>query len=254
MSGKGFIVIDRAIEEWRWRDNSVALGLWLHILLSANWKSGWFSGHQIPRGSFATSMRRMSEDTGLSEKTIRKWLKRFEEDAQIELRGMNRFTIIKVINYAKYQDHGSENDTERSELRYEQRCEQRSELRLDNRTKKQRNKETIKERHRENLPDPADIPTLDEVLEYVATHGKKVDGSRFFNYYTARGWKINGDPVEDWKSLLDSWEDKDRIETASGKKKKQTVPDYMTAENPDEAEKPSEDDLEAIRAMMEEMS
>lgn len=253
MSGKGFIVIDRAIDEWRWRDNSVALGLWLHILLSANWRSGWFSGHEIPRGSFATSMRRMAEDTGLSEKTIRKWLKRFEEDQQIELRGMNRFTIIKVINYAKYQDYIADNETERSELRSELRYEQRSELRLDNRTNKQINKETIRERHREKADHPADIPTLEDVLNYVAAHSKKVDGSRFFNYYNARGWKIKGDQVTDWKSLLDSWEDKDRLDTASGKKKNQTVPDYMIQDytDPDDGGKPSDGELEELKALME---
>lgn len=150
MGSRGFITIDRAIDDWRWRDNNTALGLWIHILLSANWKSGWFMGHEIPRGSFATSMRRMAEDTGLSEKTIRKWLKRFEEDKQIEIRGSNKYTLIKVINYAKFQDYDPENPGQRyeqsTEQSTEQGTEQSTEQRLDNRNNKQykqRNKETI---------------------------------------------------------------------------------------------------------------
>ena len=205
MSGKGFIVIDRAINDWKWRDNSVALGLWLHILLSANWKDGWFSGHHIPRGSFATSMRRMSEETALSEKTIRKWLKRFEEDKQIELRGMNRFTIIKVINYAKYQDYISENETERSELRYEPRFEQRSELgseqRLDNRTNKQINKET-KEQYISGET-PEDYSETDSVIDYL----NLVTGQKYKYSKTSRkhihARLSEGFTVEDCKSVID---------------------------------------------------
>lgn len=199
MSGKGFIVIDRAINDWRWRDNSVALGLWLHILLSANWKDGWFSGHHIPRGSFATSMRRMSEDTDLSEKTIRKWLKRFEEDKQIELRGMNRFTIIKVINYAKYQDYILENETERSELRYEQRSELRYEQGLDNRTNKQINKETKKN----NIFSP---PTREEVQAYCDERHNFVDADRFVDYYESNGWMVGKNKMKDWKAAVRTWE------------------------------------------------
>ena len=205
MSGNGFIVIDRAINDWKWRDNSVALGLWLHILLSANWKDGWFSGHHIPRGSFATSMRRMSEETALSEKTIRKWLKRFEEDKQIELRGMNRFTIIKVINYAKYQDYTSENETERSELRYEPRFEQRSELRseqrLDNRTNKQINKET-KEQYISGET-PEDYSETDSVIDYL----NLVTGQKYKYSKTSRkhihARLSEGFTVEDCKSVID---------------------------------------------------
>lgn len=150
-------------------------------------------------------MRRMSEETALSEKTIRKWLKRFEEDKQIELRGMNRFTIIKVINYAKYQDYTSENETERSELRYEQRFEQRSELgseqRLDNRTNKQINKET-KEQYISGET-PEDYSETDSVIDYL----NLVTGQKYKYSKTSRkhihARLSEGFTVEDCKSVID---------------------------------------------------
>lgn len=50
-------------------------------------------------------------------------------------------------------------------------------------------------------------PALEEVLSYCKERHNQVDGKRFYNYYQARGWKFkNGEPVEDWKALLRSWE------------------------------------------------
>ncbi|MBE6639693.1 MAG: DUF4373 domain-containing protein [Ruminococcaceae bacterium] len=38
--------------------------------------------------------------------------------------------------------------------------------------------------------------------------GTTVDPKRFWAYYQARGWKIDGQPIHDWKALLLSWDTK----------------------------------------------
>ena len=204
MSGRGFIYIDRQIDDWRWRNNAVVLGLWTHILLSANWKDGWFLGYHIPRGSYATSIRRMAEDTGVSEKTIRKWLKRFEEDGQIEIRGTNRFTVIKVINYDKYQNYeyqaGEQRSEQRSEQGSDQSTEQRSEQGLDNR---KNNKEVKKEKKEKNIFVP---PSREEVRDYCEERHNFVDPDRFVDYYTANGWMVGRNKMKDWKATVRTWE------------------------------------------------
>ncbi len=249
MEKSGFIVLDRALLDWQWHDNVAAMSLWIHILLKANWRDGWFMGTLISRGSFATSIRNLADETGMHPNTIRKWLKRFKSAGQIELKSTNRFTQIIVINYAKFQDLPDDYVKQRVKQDVKQSVKQR----VDNRTNKQRNNKTNKESHRAESSKSAEIPTLEDVLNYVAAHSKKVDGSRFFNYYNARGWKIKGDQVTDWKSLLDSWEDKDRLDTASGKKKNQTVPDYMIQDytDPDDGGKPSDGELDELKALME---
>lgn len=50
-----------------------------------------------------------------------------------------------------------------------------------------------------------ETPTLDDISDFIKAEGIDVVPERFFNYYTARGWEINGDPVRDWKALLRSW-------------------------------------------------
>ena len=139
----GFIVIDRKMLEWKFAQHPYAVALWTHILLKANWRDGWFMGTAIPRGSFATSLPNLASETGMDVSTVRKWLKRFEENKQIEQKVTNRFRVIKVLNYSAYQDIpeegcSSQDDSQRSS----QRNSQSSSQHPPNLTKKQENKET----------------------------------------------------------------------------------------------------------------
>lgn len=49
-------------------------------------------------------------------------------------------------------------------------------------------------------------PSLDEVKEYCRKRKSSVDPERFWNYYSAIGWKFNGAPIADWKSVFRNWE------------------------------------------------
>ena len=51
-------------------------------------------------------------------------------------------------------------------------------------------------------------PTLDDIKGYCKERDNNVDADRFYNYYAARGWKIKGETVHDWKALLRTWEEK----------------------------------------------
>ena len=52
-------------------------------------------------------------------------------------------------------------------------------------------------------------PTLEEVLNYYNfNHGNYGDESvakKFYNYYSARGWKMAQTPMNDWRAALDTW-------------------------------------------------
>ena len=102
----GFIVIDRKIEEWRWWGCPSATALWLHLLVKANWKHGYFFGKDVERGSLITSYRHLADETGLSENTVRRYLIAFKKDGMIELKPTNKYTMITIVNYDKYQSIG----------------------------------------------------------------------------------------------------------------------------------------------------
>ena len=48
-------------------------------------------------------------------------------------------------------------------------------------------------------------PTLDEVRKFAEKSGLNVNPDRFYKYYQARGWKVNGDLITDWRALMESW-------------------------------------------------
>ena len=56
----------------------------------------------------------------------------------------------------------------------------------------------------------AAAPSLDEVRAYCKKQKLRVDPERFWNYYAALGWKIDGDPIENWKAVIANWEKTER--------------------------------------------
>lgn len=48
-------------------------------------------------------------------------------------------------------------------------------------------------------------PTQEEIKAYCKEHDYSIDTDRFYNYYEARGWILNGEPVRNWKALINTW-------------------------------------------------
>lgn len=63
------------------------------------------------------------------------------------------------------------------------------------------------------VPDPSPVPTpgdgkptAEEVEEYARSLGApNFIGKVFIDYYEERGWKINGEPIRDWRALVRRW-------------------------------------------------
>ena len=49
-------------------------------------------------------------------------------------------------------------------------------------------------------------PTLEEVQAYCAERNKGVDAQKWFDYYSANGWKVGKNPMKDWKASVRTWE------------------------------------------------
>lgn len=51
-------------------------------------------------------------------------------------------------------------------------------------------------------------PTFEEVTAYCIERGGLVDPHRWYDYYTANGWKVGRNPMRDWKASVRYWESK----------------------------------------------
>lgn len=77
--------------------------------------------------------------------------------------------------------------------------------------KEKENKENKKEK--DSLPGGSEsvaqaremTPARTEVRDFVKTEGLGVDPDRFFDYNEARGWRVNGARIVDWRAALRSW-------------------------------------------------
>ena len=49
-------------------------------------------------------------------------------------------------------------------------------------------------------------PTLEEVTAYCLERGKGVDPQKWYDYYSANGWKVGKNPMKDWKAAVRTWE------------------------------------------------
>lgn len=111
----GFIKIDRQILEWRYHDYPNMFRFWILLLLKANWKPAYFKGVLVDRGSFITSARNLAKELHLSVNTVRRLLQLLENEHQIIRTVTQSWTLISIVNYAKYQDidesNGTLNDT-----------------------------------------------------------------------------------------------------------------------------------------------
>lgn len=107
---EGFILLHRKILDWEWYSNINDRLVWLHCLLSANWKDGWFEGKKIERGSFVTSYQKLSLEIGITYQQVRTSLEHLKSTGNITYKHTNKFSIITINNYNKYQLDNTQNN------------------------------------------------------------------------------------------------------------------------------------------------
>ncbi len=117
MNNNGFITLDRNILKWRWYKDSSVFKLFIYCLLKANWEDGEFGDEIVKRGSFITSIKHLSKDTGLTIQQVRTALKKLERTGEIFKQTSNTHTTITITNYSKYQDKNATNEQQTSNKR-----------------------------------------------------------------------------------------------------------------------------------------
>ena len=99
----GFIKLSRKLLTWEWYTDENTMRVFLHCLLMANWKDGRFKGYEVPRGSFVTGRKKLSEQLKISEQSVRTALSHLELTSEITIKRCAKFSIITVVKYDEYQ-------------------------------------------------------------------------------------------------------------------------------------------------------
>lgn len=98
----GYIKLDRAIENWRYKTKPNYVALWVELLLRANHSAKKWNDIVIERGQFVTSYESLQKGTGLSLQQIRTIFNKLKEE-EITIKTTNKYSLITIVNYDKYQ-------------------------------------------------------------------------------------------------------------------------------------------------------
>lgn len=110
MQEGNYIKVARSMLEWEWYLNINTKVLFLHMLLKANWKECRFEGTTVPRGSFVSSIGKLSEETGLTEREIRTAISHLKSTGEVTSKTTNKYTVFTVVKYDLYQQSDKQND------------------------------------------------------------------------------------------------------------------------------------------------
>lgn len=113
-----YIKISRTILEWGWYGDINTKVLFLHMLLKANWKDGNFKGTTVPRGSLVSSIKKLSDETSLSEREIRTAISHLKTTGEVTSKSYNKYTVFTVKNYDIYQSGDTQNGRQSTSKRH----------------------------------------------------------------------------------------------------------------------------------------
>ena len=100
-----WIKLYRKFVEWEWYSDVNCKVVFLHLLLTANWQPKRWQGRVIDVGEVVTGRESLAEAVGISVQNVRTVLKRLVESDVIEIDTTNKFTVIKIKNFEKYQEN-----------------------------------------------------------------------------------------------------------------------------------------------------
>jgi hypothetical protein len=100
---EGYIKLHRKMLDWEWANDPLTTALFIRLLLLAQYHPLKYHGIDINRGELITGLESLSENTGISVQSLRTCLRKLITTKEITRRSTNKFSIITICNYDKYQ-------------------------------------------------------------------------------------------------------------------------------------------------------
>jgi len=92
-----------SIENWEWYDDPIVKSVFLHFVIKANKEDTTWHGVPIKRGELVTGRIMLAKILGISVQQARRAIQCLKSTNEITSKTTNKFTIISICNYQKYQ-------------------------------------------------------------------------------------------------------------------------------------------------------
>ena len=214
MNPNGFICLYRQITQWEWYKNPNTFRLFIHLLLMANYTDGRFEVEIIKRGEFVTSLPSLADQTSLTIQQARTALDHLKSTGEITDRKTNRYRVITLVNYDRYQLDNRQNNRP---LTGDQQTDQQQ----YKKDKKDKNNIILLSKNKERFTPP----TADDIKKYCEEIGLYgFDADFFIDYYESRGWMIGKNKMKSWKAAIRTWLKRDRDRKLEEARKYEELP------------------------------
>ncbi len=224
----GFIKLHRQLIEWEWYSDMKVKTVFLHLLLTANFKDNNWQGKTIKRGQVVIGLSKFGAQIGLSVQEVRTCLKKLKSTKEIAIRATSKYTLVTIVKFDVYQDienrsnkqitNTATNEQQTNNKPTTNEQQQRKNYKNSKNEKNEKNN-TLKPSlniedkiHSKSSPTKKFIPpTIEDLENYCIERGWKTSFAEvFLDGNIQSGWKLsNGKAMEDWKAACRVWMSKD---------------------------------------------
>lgn len=202
----GYVKLHRQLIDWEWYHDANTMRLFIHCLIKANYEEKKWKGITIEAGSFATSSMTLADELHLTRAQIRRSIYNLQSTQEIATKTTNKITIIKVLNWAKYQETETTKTTSKKATK--EPATQPTNNQQTTTTKNIRSKEYKEEVLKGSVE--TTHPTLQMIIDFCSLNNFNMDPEKFFNYEESKGWKVGTAPMKDWKAACRNWEKREQ--------------------------------------------
>ncbi|MFH0863847.1 MAG: hypothetical protein V1858_02080 [Candidatus Gottesmanbacteria bacterium] len=201
----GWVKLYRKLNESSFKTHPLVVALFVHLLLNANHqdKEIFWNGQKITikKGQLITSRKNLSLKTGISERAIRTTSEILISTSTIAIKTTNRFSLISILNWSKYQDkttNETTNETTSRPLKNDQQSDHKQEDKNDKKLK------PCSYHQLWTIAQELEVPLETVVLKHNVILDKIAAGEYKYKtvYFTLRNW-LRGDIEKGFLSKVD---------------------------------------------------
>ncbi len=251
---ESWIKVHRKLQNHWLFENPNYTNIWLVMLFNAQWETRKRVRDgiivEVQRGELVMSYKTIALRSFTTEKMVRNFIMHAKKDGMIESKQGTKTAHLTIINYNKLQGHENETGRDSGTIRAQSGRDKGAII---------RSKEVKKERIEEQIDSVSmrsrafTRPSCQEILDYFIELGSTEDeANKFFDHYTANGWKVGKNAMKDWKATARNWnrnkanyskvDPQTSVRTAPAGMPKQVVELYQK-------ELPSEIEIERMKAL-----
>lgn len=195
---KSYIKLFRDILQWSWYSDTPTFRVFIHLLLTANFADKKWRNIIIKRGERVISYRKLANSLKLSIRQTRTAIDHLKSTHEVTCTSTNKYTIISIPNYDKYQINRQTNDNPADKRATNNRQQYKNDNKNDNKNDKREenylalDEFSFKEDLRDNFPAAPIDEEITKMKDWLRSKGETREDYAAF----ARNWLRKAKPKE----------------------------------------------------------